>query len=179
MERIGIPIEQFAKTKPWLLAMTIELLELQQLGYSPEHGFDIHFAGEARGKKKIVELESFDFQVNLLNSFSDREQELFLLYTIKDMSSLRDGMDRLMQAWRTGNTKEVEKIVFQSLTDDPDSRPIYDKLYYRRNKEMATRIEPFLRQNGTCFVVVGAAHLVGTEGIVELLKRKGYRVEQM
>ncbi|HEY6871233.1 MAG TPA: TraB/GumN family protein [Geobacteraceae bacterium] len=179
MERIGIPIERFDRTKPWLLAMTIELLELQRLGYSPENGLDIHFAAKARGKKKIVELESFDAQIDLLNGFSDRDQELFLLYTIKDMATVRDGMDELMRAWRTGDTKVMEKIIFRPLAEYPDSRPIFDKLYYRRNREMAGKIEQFLKAGESCFVVVGAAHLIGTEGIVELLKRKGYRVEQM
>lgn len=179
MARIGIPIEQFAKTKPWFLAMTIELLELQQLGYSPEYGLDIHFAGEARGKKKIVELESFDGQINILNGFSDHDQELFLLYTLKDLATVRDGMDELMRAWRTGDTKGMERIVFQTLADYPESRPIYEKLFYQRNREMTGKIEQLLQTGESSFVVVGAAHLVGAEGIVELLKRKGYRVKQM
>lgn len=179
MERIGIPIEQFAKAKPWFLAMTMQVLELQRLGYSPEYGLDLYFAGKARGKKKIVELESFDYQIRLLNGFSDREQEHFLLYTISDLASLREGMDELMRAWRTGDAKGMERIVTKALTDYPDARPIYEKLIDRRNREMAGRIEQHLGSGESCFVVVGAAHLVGMEGIVELLKRKGYRVEQM
>ncbi|MCM2359141.1 MAG: TraB/GumN family protein [Geobacteraceae bacterium] len=179
LERLGIPIEPFARAKPWFLAMTIGVLELQQLGYSPEHGFDLYFAGKARGEKKIIELESFDYQINLLNSFGDREQELFLLYTIKDLAQAREGMDELMRAWRTGDTQEMEKIVGKPLSDFPEIRPIYEKLYYQRNRTMAGRIEQLLQAEGSTFVVVGAAHLVGKEGIVELLKRKGYRVEQM
>ena len=179
LERLGLSIEQFAKSKPWFLAMTIDVLELQQLGYSPEYGVDLYFADKARRKKKIVELESFDSQINLLNGFSDREQELFLLYTIKDLASIRDEMDELMRAWRTGDTKSMEQIVTKALTDYPETGPIYEKLYYQRNREMSGRIEQFLKAGESCFVVVGAAHLVGKEGIIELLKRKGYRVEQL
>jgi len=179
LARVGLPIEQFAKSKPWLLAMTIEVLELQQLGYSPEYGIDLYFAGKAHGKKKIVELESFDSQINLLNGFSDREQELFLLSTIKDMGTIRDDMDGLMRAWRTGDTKSMEQFVTRSLTDYPDTKSIFEKLYYQRNREMAGRIGQFLKGGERCFAVVGAAHLVGKEGIIEILKRKGYRVEQL
>lgn len=179
MERLGIPIGQFDKAKPWFIAMTIEVLELQRLGYSPEHGLDLYFAGKARGKKKIVELESFDYQINLLNGFSDREQELFLIYTIKDLANAREGMDELMRAWRTGDAKGIEEIVSKTLADYPEARPILEKLIYQRNRKMAGRIEQLLQAGESCFVVVGAAHLVGREGIVELLKRKGYRVEQM
>ncbi len=152
---------------------------LQQLGYSPEYGVDLYFADKARRKKKIVELESFDSQINLLNGFSDREQELFLLYTIKDLASIRDEMDELMRAWRTGDTKSMEQIVTKALTDYPETGPIYEKLYYQRNREMSGRIDQFMKAGESCFVVVGSAHLVGKEGIIELLKRKGYRVEQL
>ncbi len=179
MERVGIPIEQFFKSKPWFLAMTIEVLELLQLGYRPENGIDRYFADKARGIKEIVELESFDYQIGLLNSFSDKEQELFLLYTLKDLETMKGGMDELMQAWRTGDAKGIEKIVSRALSEYPETKPIYDKLYYQRNREMTDRVEQFLKSGKSCFVVVGAAHLVGREGIIELLKRKGYRVEQL
>jgi uncharacterized protein len=179
MKRIGISIEQFEKTKPWFLAMTIDVLEMQLLGYSPEYGFDLYFAKKAEGKKKIVELESFDYQINLLNGFTDREQELFLLYTIKDLATTREETDEMMRAWRTGDTKAMEKIVAKAVTDYPETRPIYDKLIYQRNKVMTGRIEEFLKTGESCLVVVGAAHLVGKEGILELLRHKGYRVEQM
>lgn len=179
MARVGLPIEQFATAKPWFLAMTIEVMELQQLGYSPEYGIDVYFAGKARGTKKIVELESFDSQIGLLNGLSDREQDLFLLYTIEDLGTVRDEMDRLMRAWRTGDAREMERIVARALTESPETKPIYEKLYYQRNREMAGRVEQFLQGKEKCFVVVGAAHLVGKEGIVEILRRKGYRVEQL
>ena len=179
LEQLGLSIEQFAKSKPWFLAMTIDVLELQQLGYSPEYGVDLYFADKARGKKKIVELESFDSQINLLNGFSDREQELFLLYTIKDLAAIQGEMAELMRAWRTGDTKSMEQIVTKALTDYPETGPIYEKLYYQRNREMSGRVEQFLKTGEGCFVVVGAAHLVGKEGIIEILKRKGYRVEQL
>jgi len=56
--------------------------------------------------------------------------------------------------------------------------PVYEKLLYERNNTMATRIEGFLKAGGRYFVVVGAGHLVGKKGIIELLKKKGYPVEQ-
>ncbi|RQW77250.1 MAG: TraB/GumN family protein, partial [Geobacter sp.] len=65
IKRLGLAIEQFARCKPWFVAMTIDVLQLQQLGYSPEHGLDLYFTGKARGKKRIVELESFDYQISL------------------------------------------------------------------------------------------------------------------
>ncbi len=179
MGKLGLPIEQFAKFKPWFLAMTIEILEFGRLGYNPANGLDIYFAGKARGKKRIVELESFDYQMKLLNGFSEREQELFLFYTLKDMDGLDQGIGDLMRAWRAGDAKGIETLVMKTLREAPETKPIYDKLFYTRNREMAAKVEQFLRSKETAFVVVGAAHLVGAEGVVELLRQKGYAVEQL
>ncbi len=178
MEKLGLPIEQFAKFKPWFLAMTIEILEFGRLGYDPANGLDVHFADQARGKKRVVELESFDFQMKLLAGFSDREQEIFLLYTLKDVDSLEKGIGELMRAWRTGDAKGMDAIVTKTLRDAPETRPIYEKLVYDRNRKMAAKVEQLLRSQETAFVVVGAAHLVGSEGVVALLRQRGYAVEQ-
>jgi uncharacterized protein YbaP (TraB family) len=179
MEKLGVPVETFIRTKPWFLAMTMETLELQRLGYDPAYGIDVYFAGKAAGKKRIIEIESFDYQIRLMNGFSDREQELFLLYTIKDLESLPNEINELMKAWRNGDTKTMERLVTRTFSESLELRPIYDKLIYKRNREMTTRIEQFLKGKETVFVVVGAAHLVGKEGIIELLKRKGFKLEQM
>jgi uncharacterized protein YbaP (TraB family) len=178
LRRIGIPIEAFSKTKPWFLALTIGVLELQRLGFNQEIGIDRYFAGKARGKKKIVQLESFDYQINLLNGFTDREQELFLLYTIGDMKNIEKDMDSMVLSWKTGDAKTMEEILMETMNESPDLKPIYEKLYYARNREMTDRIEQYLQTGDTYFIVVGAAHLIGKQGIVELLRKKGYTVEQ-
>ena len=179
IERLGLSMETFSRTKPWFLAMSIETLELQRLDYDPANGIDIYFAGKAAGEKQIVELESFDYQIRLLNSFSDREQELFLLYTLKEMPTLRDEIEGLMAAWRGGDAKSMERLVTRSLIESPELRPIYAKLFYKRNREMTARIERLLKGKETVFVAVGAAHLVGKEGIIEQLRGKGFTEEQM
>lgn len=179
IERLGLPMETFSRTKPWFLAMSIETLEFQRLDYDPANGIDVYLAGKAAGKKQIVELESFDYQIRLLNGFSDREQELFLLYTLKDMATLRDEIEELMAAWRSGDTKTVERLVTRTLTESPELQPIFDKLFFKRNREMTARIEQLLQGKKTVFVAVGAAHLVGKDGIIEQLRGKGFREEQM
>lgn len=179
IERLGLPMETFSRTKPWFLAMSIETLEFQRLDYDPANGIDVYLAGKAAGKKQIVELESFDYQIRLLNGFSDREQELFLLYTLKDMATLRDEIEELMAAWRSGDTKTVERLVTRTLTESPELQPIFDKLFFKRNREMTARIEQLLQGKKTVFVAVGAAHLVGKDGIIEQLRGKGFTEEQM
>ena len=176
---LGIPPELFNKQKPWVLAATLESLELLKLGYTPDSGIDMYFLSKAKGKKRIVELESLDDQLNLLSSLSDQDQELFLLSMVKDLDVVSKDMDRLIDAWTSGETKSVESILTKSLAEDRRLTSIYEKLVYERNGNMTLRIEDLLRTKETCFVIVGAGHLVGDRGIVEILKRKGYLVEQL
>jgi uncharacterized protein YbaP (TraB family) len=175
----GVPIELFQKTKPWLLALVISTLEMQKLGFDPEYGIDKHFLDKARDRKRIMELESVDYQAGLLSSLSDSDQDRFLLYTLRDLDILEKEMDTLLKAWTAGDTKTMESIVAKSAGEDPGISSVYEKLLGERNRNMTSRIDGFLSSGGKYFVVVGAGHLVGKRGIPELLKKKGYAVEQL
>ena len=176
---MSIPIELINKQKPWFLAMTLVTLESLKLGFDPNYGIDKYFLKKAEGKKKILELESLDYQIDLLSNFSDKDQELFLLYTLKDLRIMEKELDKLTQAWTTGDTKGMESILTRSVSEDKRLSFIFEKLIYERNRKMVSKIEDFLGTKGTYFVIVGAGHLVGNQGIIEILKGKGYVVEQL
>ncbi|HUL20318.1 MAG TPA: TraB/GumN family protein [Thermodesulfobacteriota bacterium] len=176
---LGIPIELLNKQKPWFLAMTLAAFESLKLGFDPNLGIDKYFLSKAEGRKKILELESLDYQFNLLSEFSDKDQELFLLYTLKDLKVMEEELGRLTQAWTSGDTKTMEAILTRSASEDKRLSFIFEKLIYERNRKMASKIEDFLRTSETYFVVVGAGHLVGDRGIIDILKGKGYRIEQL
>ena len=178
LSKFGMPIEFFRKSKPWFLALMITALEMQRLGFNPEYGIDSHFLKKAAGRKRIMELESVTYQMNLFSTLPEGDQESFLLYTLRDLDILAREMDGLARAWSTGDTEALETIVLRGVQDDPRMIQIYEKLIYERNGTMASKIEGFFETGGHYFVVVGAGHLVGKKGIIELLKEKGYSVEQ-
>jgi hypothetical protein len=154
-------------------------VEFLKLGLDPNYGIDKHFLSKAAGKKQIIELESVDYQINLLSKLSDQDQELFLVLSFKDMDTLGRDVDKLLEAWASGNTKEIERILTRSVTEDSRLSPIYQIIIDDRNTSMALKVEDFLKMKETCFVMVGAGHLVGEKGMVEILKKKGYPIEQM
>jgi len=176
---LGVPPELINKQKPWFLALTLTSLELLKLGFDPNYGIDIYFLSKATGGKKIKELESIDYQINLFSKFSDDDQEVFLLYTLKDINVLGQELDKLMEAWTSGDTKSMESIMSKSITEDRKMSLIYEKIIYERNRNMAARIEELLKTKETHFVIIGAGHLIGNKGIIEILRGKGYDVEQL
>jgi len=177
--RAGLPMELVYNQRPWFLGLTLESIELMKSGYDPNYGIDKYFLSKAEGRKKISELESLDYQINLLAGLNDEEQELFLLYTLRELRILVQEVDKLVDAWKSGAVEKMESTITKSLAEDRRFYTIYDKLIYKRNRNMAQKIEGYLKTNGTYFVVVGAAHLLGDKGIIQLLKDRGYSVEQL
>jgi len=72
--RSGLPMELVYNQRPWFLGLTLESLELMKSGYDPNYGIDKYFLSKAEGRKKISELESLDYQINLLAGLNDDEQ---------------------------------------------------------------------------------------------------------
>ncbi len=176
---LGIPVELMNKQRPWFLAMTLEAFESLKLGFDPNYGIDKYFLSKAVGKKRVLELESIDYQLNLLSNFSDKDQELLLLYTLRNLRLLERELEQLSRAWTSGDTKSMESILTRSVSEDNRFASIFEKIVYERNRMMASKIEEFLRTSETYFVVVGAGHLVGDRGIIEILKGKGYLAGQL
>ncbi|TAN45910.1 MAG: TraB/GumN family protein [Nitrospirae bacterium] len=179
MSESGLPYNIMSRYKAWVLGITLASMELDKLGYKPEYGIDSHFLTKSSGSKRVVELESIEFQLNLFNDLSDAEQEVLLLSSVKDRDALKEDMEQLITAWRTGNTKAVERLTMKELAAQGAKSELGEKLLFARNRSMTYKIEAYLNSNETYFVVVGAGHLVGDKGIVQLLRQKGYAVEQM
>ena len=177
--RAGLPMELVYNQKPWFLALTLESVELMKSGYDPNYGIDKHFLSKAEGRKRISELESLDYQISLLAGLNDEEQELFLLYSLKELRILVQEVDKIVGAWKSGAVDKMESTATRSLAEDKRFYTIYDKLIYKRNRNMAQKIEGYLKTNSTYYVIVGAAHLLGDKGIIQLLKDRGYSVEQL
>ena len=176
MADLGLPMEQFARFKPWFLAVTITTLELQRLGFSPAYGIDVHFYGRARSdKKKIDFLEPIDYQLDLLGNMATEDQIAFLGQTLKDLEIAAEMADNMMSYWQKGQVDKLYSLLFESFESYPE---IENRLLLQRNKDWLEKIETMLEEPENVFIVVGAGHLIGPEGVVALLKQRGHKVRQ-
>ncbi|HXW68709.1 MAG TPA: TraB/GumN family protein [Dissulfurispiraceae bacterium] len=175
---LGIDPGLLLKQKPLFLASSIEIFTLTRMGFDPNCGVDEHFLMEAAGKKKIMELESIDSQLALIEGFSDSEQDALLYTTIKNIDKLQKIAGELVEAWNAGDSKKIDSLMFQDTENDPKMVLINDKLITERNAAMVVKIDDMLKTRDSYFIVIGAGHLVGDRGVIELLRKKGYTVEQ-
>ena len=171
-----MPVEMLARFTPGMAATTIEGLEMMKLGFFPELGLDVHFYKLARKDgKQIVPLESIDFQLGLLNGFSKEEGDWFMKQTLKDLDNVKNESADMVKYWETGEGDKLAQMLDKGLKE---SAAIYKRLITDRNSAWIPKIEELARGNKNAIIIVGAGHLVGKEGLVELLKKDGFKVTQ-
>jgi len=172
----GYEIERFNGFKPWFLALTITAVELQKLGFNPEIGVDKHVYKLAQQKGKGIQgLETFEDQMSIFNNMSPKTQELFVLQSLTELSLIESEINGLMQSWVQGNAEGLE-VMLQSMKEFPD---VFHALITNRNQKWMPQIQSFLEKREDYLVVVGSLHLLGKGGLLEMLKRKGFVVDQL
>lgn len=173
----GISLEMLSRFKPSLAMTALISVELVKLGVT-QHGVDLHFFDLAKKDKKLVQrLETLDEQIEYMTSMADGDEDAFISYSLKDLKTTRDQFELLATAWRKGDTGKLDELMTVELkTRQPK---LYKKLILDRNARWLKQIDAYRSSGKTRFVLVGLAHLVGTDGLVEALKRRGYKVERM
>jgi uncharacterized protein YbaP (TraB family) len=177
-ERVGLPVAGLERMRPWVVAVTLSVMELQRAGYQAGLGVDRVFLDRARGAKEIVELESAEAQLRMLSSLPEPLQDAMLRDQLRRSEQFTRGLEQITQAWKAGDAEGMAALVFKDLAD-PEIRPVYEKLFYERNVRMAQALEGMLAKPRTWFVVVGAGHVVGPQGVVALLEKQGHQVRQL
>ena len=176
-----IPYLAASRMKPWMAAMTVLLAEIQKQGFDPKMGIDLHFLTQAKKRHMVIrELEGVAKQVALFRSFSSKEQEKFLYYSLVSAKETRPLMASLIDAWKRGAAKKMHRVMTASIRKHKDVRGVYKRVMTDRNVTMAKTIDDMIKSTRKkLFVVVGSGHLVGPKSILRLLEKKGYRVDQM
>ena len=176
LDTLGALAQPLMRLRPWLLALMIDSLEWQKQGFDPNFGLDKHFYDQAKEDNKAVKgLETVNDQISIFESMSARQQDQLLAETLKDIETEQANLNKMIAAWRIGDAAAVEKIV---LTDIQKESDLYQRLLVNRNKNWLPRIEELFARKGHALVVVGAAHLVGPDGLLAMLEAKGYTIEQ-
>jgi hypothetical protein len=174
---LGPAGEMLKRFKPWLLAMTLEQLEMQKAGYDASLGLDKHFYDRAQENgKKVIGLETAEYQISRFEGMTWEQQDKLLAETLKQLETEKGSISKLLDAWKSGDAPTVEQIVLKDLKNDP---VLYQRLLVERNRNWMPKIEALFARPGRALVVVGAAHLVGPDGLLNMLKAKGYNIEQL
>jgi hypothetical protein len=173
---MGIPPEMIRTMKPWMVMLMITAFEAQKAGLDTALGLDKYFFDKARAAgKPVLALETAESQIDRFDKMPEPLQEQMLRSTLTELEVQRNSIAEMIGAWRRGDAATLEKMALSSFDG---YRGAYTSLIVERNNNWVPQIEACLAKPTPCLVVVGAAHLVGPDGLLTLLTKKGYRIEQ-
>lgn len=169
---MGLTETMFETMRPWAAAITLQSNILHNAGYDQSLGIDQHFLTKATNEgKKVRELETAEYQMGLLSEF-DNVGDSFINYTLESSEGPEAEIDRMIKAWKEGNKKELINILDSSRYEYPEFESMYEKIIDQRNNNMTNKVEEWLKEDKTIFIVVGAGHIIGEKGIINQLKKK-------
>ena len=176
-QEVGLPLEALKQFKPWMIALTLEAMEWQKAGFDQELGLDKHFYNQAQADGKPVQgLETIEYQIARFDDMPPELQDHLLAETLKSIDTEQASMSRMIDAWRNGDSTTLERIVLKDLQQEPQ---LYQRLLVERNKNWLPKLDALFARNGRALVFVGAALLVGPDGLLAMFKAKGYKIEQL
>lgn len=176
LKGINIPIANLEKFKPVMATITLTLMGLKKLEVK-EDGVDQHFRNLGKlHNKEVGILESVDDQLKLLANMGAGRESEFVLSSLKDYENIESGFLEMISSWKIGNLSTFEKLIKDMKKDYP---AMYKSMLVDRNNNWLPKIEQHLSTKPTEFVMVGNLHLHGKDGLLNLLKSKGYKISQL
>jgi uncharacterized protein YbaP (TraB family) len=174
---IGLNMVAFKHYKPWMFVMTLTAAKLQQLGFSSQQGIDWHYFSRAQElEKPVLGLETVDEQLAFFDSMVADNQDTFVRQSLEDFALIESELEAILAAWRIGNMEVLEKTLLRNLNNYPE---VHRLLISDRNKRWMTEINRIMKSGVTTMVIVGAGHLPGKDGLISLLRARGYAIEQL
>jgi uncharacterized protein YbaP (TraB family) len=175
-KKLSLPIEQLQKLKPAMLLNTLTVLQLQQIGFTPQ-GVDAYYLSKAKETKKETGfLETVEQQITFLTDIGAGYENEYVQYSLDDFDKMEKDIPILISSWKKGVFDELLSDMLQGKEKFPTA---YKALFTDRNNDWIPKIENYLRGDKTAFVIVGLAHLHTSDGLLELLKNKGYKIKQV
>jgi len=174
---LGAPMSILDKQAPWVIGVELAELEYAHLGYDPAQGVEEQLLARAQADSKPTGgLETVDQELGGLEKLPRADQVRILDQTLSDLKDTEADMRVVLSAWRRGDAASLAQLLSKEYRKFP---ALYGPLVTDRNQHWLPQIEQFLKEDHNTMVVVGALHLVGPGGLLELLRQAGYQPQQL
>lgn len=184
LEARGIPARNVLPMEPWVALFTLLGSELGAQGFEAEHGVEQQVL-TGSPSMPVLALESAAFQLELFDALPMERQARLLRGFLESSSGAQDArhaVEQLIEAWRRGDLEALETLGMPGRGEDEDADALYEVLYLQRNRAMARRLGELLAQPPAptpFFVMIGALHMVGEQGVPTLLAERGLAVRRI
>lgn len=178
LENLGLYSPMYDSYSPIMWQTLIETAAMEEVNLSSAYGIDTYMLELAKEDgKKILELESAEYQYNVLLGFDEETQIYLLKQSIEEHENSKENLKELYELYKKGNKEELEKLVFQS-EEEPNQYEIEynEKLITIRNNNMTDLLEKNFQEGKNVFCTVGLAHIIGKGGMIDQFEQRGYTV---
>ena len=171
----GMPMAMFNQFNPTGVYMVMLTMELQRMGMT-DAGVDEFFDTKAREDKKTLgKMETIEQQMEFFSKIDDDDPDQLIMYTLRDLEEMPKMMADMKEAWRSGDRAKYRELLLEPFVKDyPEA---YQALLVERNNNWMPKIEALFETPEIELVLVGALHMIGKDGLLQQLERKGYAVE--
>ena len=174
---VGIPVSSILQFKPFMVKLTLMSLELQRLGANQDGVDNFFYKRALTDGKKYEGLESVEEHIEIITSMGEGNESKFIISTIRGLRESGKNLDEVILAWRTADEKKINKLLIKGIKKDfPED---YMTLLVERNRNWLPKIEDYLQTPPKEFILVGIGHLMGEDGIIAQLKKRGYKIEKL
>lgn len=179
--RSGASLDALQSLEPWYVSLLVSISQMQALGLDPALGLDRHFGRRATaGGKRVEGLETGAQQIALFDGMDADQQRQALDEALASPEELERNVLELHARWRAGDGEGLYDGSARRLREQYPA--LYARVNVERNQAWLGRLRALLDERGEgedALVVVGALHLLGEDGVVELLRAEGYAVERL
>lgn len=176
-KELGINPAMLEKFRVWVVGSNLMSMQLMQSEFTGGEGVDMYFLNKAKAAgKEIDSVEGLEYQIRLINSFTDKEQE-DTFFTLGSVEETTEDFQKLYDLYVQGDDAAMTEFLFKK-DEEAFESDVEDKILRDRNINMAEKIDAMLKTDKTYFVVFGLAHFLGDESVNRYLEDKGYTVER-
>lgn len=169
---LGLPDTALRTLKPAMLLLQLGVLEYISMGYLSEAGVETVLRAN-NGERQILALETIEQQLAAATALPLNLQSELLLETLDEIHSASLDISDLVQAWLAGDVERLDKLFNDNTNASEAAQQWMNDLLNKRNIGMAAGVAELLHTEEDYLVVVGAAHLVGDNSVLALLKQQG------
>ncbi len=174
----NLPIAVFDKFTPAGAIMTLSQYELGRLALIDGEGVDLHFAKRAsKDDKESLYLETVDEQLSFIQSMNQLDPNTVIKSGIEEIGSIKEVWQSLLSAWRSGDLAKLEELGIEDMQKQFPN--LYQIMLANRNRQWLDDIDSLMQNREKEFILVGALHMAGEDGLVSQLKGKGFKLEQL
>ena len=171
---LGVPAQNLSPLRPWLAGLVLSLQFMRERGFDPARGVEQQVMAWARGEKKpLSALETAEEQLSLFAGLSREEEAAMLTVSLRQIRETPKILADMLSAYRRGDVAALDRVLNTSLDELPALRR---RMLRDRHERWLPQLESMLASNRATVVIVGAAHLVGADGVPAMLRAKGLEV---